>query len=111
MAERKDFEKKIIIDPKKLKEKIISLRKEKKSIATLNGSFDIFHKGHLEIIFEASKQKDVLIVALTGTAAMQLMPLLKEAEHLLITFWLMRGLAASCIKTPKQRSSTARSPL
>lgn len=34
------------------------------TIATLNGSFDLMHAGHLHIIYEASKQADLLIVAL-----------------------------------------------
>ncbi len=53
-----------LIDPKHLSQKIAEIRKEKKSIATLNGSFDLMHAGHLHIIFEASKQADILIVAL-----------------------------------------------
>ena len=40
------------------------LRAEGKTIATLNGSFDLLHAGHLYMIEEASKQADVLIVAL-----------------------------------------------
>ncbi len=52
------------IFPDKLEEKVAELRAEKKTIATLNGSFDILHAGHLHIIFEASKLADVLIVAL-----------------------------------------------
>lgn len=42
------------------------LRRQKKTIATLNGSFDLMHAGHLHIIYEASKQADVLIVALNS---------------------------------------------
>ncbi|MGL4540098.1 MAG: adenylyltransferase/cytidyltransferase family protein [Candidatus Rhabdochlamydia sp.] len=53
-----------ILDPKSLPETIRRLRKEKKTIATLNGSFDLLHAGHLEIIFQASLQADILIVAL-----------------------------------------------
>lgn len=64
------FEKKFI-DPKNLKEKIAKLREEKKSIATLNGSFDLLHAGHLFIIHEAKKQADCLIVALNSDASIQ----------------------------------------
>jgi rfaE bifunctional protein nucleotidyltransferase chain/domain len=47
-----------------LKDKIDELKKERKKIVSLNGSFDLLHAGHLQIIFEASQQGDVLIVAL-----------------------------------------------
>lgn len=54
------------IDPSKITEIVQRLRKEQKSIATLNGSFDLLHAGHLHMIFEASKQADILIVALNS---------------------------------------------
>ncbi|KPK32238.1 MAG: hypothetical protein AMS24_04700 [Chlamydiae bacterium SM23_39] len=47
-----------------LKDKIIFLREEKKTIATLNGSFDLLHAGHLKIIYEASLLADVLFILL-----------------------------------------------
>lgn len=50
--------------PSNLHEKINQIRKSGKTIATLNGSFDLLHAGHLQIIYEASKQADILIVAL-----------------------------------------------
>ncbi len=52
------------IEPERIKEFVGVLREEKKKIATLNGSFDLLHAGHLQIIYEASCQADVLIVAL-----------------------------------------------
>ena len=54
------------LEPPFIEEKIRLLRKEKKTIATLNGSFDLLHAGHLFIIHEASKQADQLIVALNS---------------------------------------------
>lgn len=42
-----------------------------KTLATLNGSFDLMHAGHLEIIYEASLQADVLLVALNSDASIQ----------------------------------------
>ena len=39
---------------------------EDKKIVTLNGTFDILHKGHEKIIKEAKKQGDILIVALNS---------------------------------------------
>jgi rfaE bifunctional protein nucleotidyltransferase chain/domain len=60
-----------VILPSELEAKSHSLRKEGKSIATLNGSFDLLHAGHLHMIFEASKQGDVLIVALNSDSSIQ----------------------------------------
>lgn len=59
------------IDPKKIEEKVSFLRKEGKTIATLNGSFDLLHAGHLYILHEASLQADYLIVALNSDRSIQ----------------------------------------
>lgn len=59
-----DFAQKKIIEPDLIESLVDSLRKEKKSIVTLNGSFDLLHAGHLQIIHEAKKQGDVLFMAL-----------------------------------------------
>jgi cytidyltransferase-like protein len=40
------------------------IRSRGATIATLNGSFDLLHAGHLEMIYQASLQADVLIMAL-----------------------------------------------
>lgn len=53
------------LEPSHLEESVKKLRKEK-TIATLNGSFDLLHAGHLQIIFEASQMADILIVALNS---------------------------------------------
>lgn len=58
--------KKKLIEPKDLAALVAKLRQEKKTIATLNGSFDLLHAGHLHMIYEASQQGDVLIVALNS---------------------------------------------
>ncbi len=54
------------IAPSQLEAKIRELRAKGKSIATLNGSFDLLHAGHLHMIHEASEQADLLIVALNS---------------------------------------------
>lgn len=59
------------IPPSQLEKSISKLRQEGKTLATLNGSFDLLHAGHLQIIFEASQQADVLIVALNTDASIQ----------------------------------------
>jgi len=54
------------IHPENLKRKREEIRKEGKTIATLNGSFDLVHVGHLQIMHEASKQADYLLIALNS---------------------------------------------
>lgn len=60
-----------LIDPKLLVKTVESLRDDGMTIATLNGSFDLMHAGHLQIIYEASQQADILIVALNSDASIQ----------------------------------------
>ena len=52
------------IAPEDLVAKVDFLRSQGKTIATLNGSFDLLHAGHLEMIYQASLQADILIVGL-----------------------------------------------
>ena len=59
------------IEPSQLAAKIKKLKDEGKQITTLNGSFDLLHAGHLHIIYEASLQGDVLVVALNTDASIQ----------------------------------------
>lgn len=60
-----------IIPPDRLEESVVELRKSSKSIVTLNGSFDLLHAGHLEMIYQASLQGDVLIVGLNTDRSIQ----------------------------------------
>lgn len=60
-----------IIAPPDLEGAVASLRAQKKTIATLNGSFDLLHAGHLQSIYEASQMGDVLIVALNTDRSIQ----------------------------------------
>jgi len=55
-----------VVDPKNIVSIVSDLKEEKKTIATLNGSFDLMHAGHLHIVYEAAKQADILIVALNS---------------------------------------------
>ena len=59
------------IDPIDMETIVSCLKAEGKTIATLNGSFDLLHAGHLEMIFQASLQADVLIVALNTDASIK----------------------------------------
>jgi D-glycero-beta-D-manno-heptose 1-phosphate adenylyltransferase len=55
-----------IIKPAAIESTVEALKEQGFRVATLNGSFDLLHAGHLHIIYEASKQADVLIVALNS---------------------------------------------
>jgi len=60
-----------LIKPEQLENKILELRKTGKTLATLNGSFDLLHAGHLYMIHQASLQADVLLVALNSDASIK----------------------------------------
>ncbi len=64
------IEKKFVL-PENLTKLSLELREQKKTIATLNGSFDLLHAGHLEMIYQASLQADVLVVALNTDRSIQ----------------------------------------
>lgn len=59
------------ISPKQLEETVKAIRSKGKTIATLNGSFDLLHAGHLEIIHEAAEQADCLIMALNSDSSIK----------------------------------------
>lgn len=60
-----------LITPENLEKAVATIRRQGKTIATLNGSFDLLHAGHLHIIEEASKQADCLIMALNSDASIK----------------------------------------
>lgn len=59
------------IGPEQLEAQVAKIRAEGFSIATINGSFDLLHAGHLEILYQASLQADVLIVGLNTDESIQ----------------------------------------
>ena len=59
------------IDPDHLDEKAQELKRRGKTLVTLNGSFDLMHAGHLQILYQASLQGDLLIVALNTDRSIQ----------------------------------------
>ena len=71
MNVKEHLQKKQLRDKEQLKEKVDSLKKSGKTIVTINGSFDLLHAGHLHILFEASKQADVLMVLLNTDASVK----------------------------------------
>jgi len=58
-----------IIDFEKIPYIKNQLKKEAKTLASLNGSFDLIHAGHLYILQEAAKTADILIVAVNSDAS------------------------------------------
>ena len=55
----------------RVRETFRQLREQGVQIASLNGSFDLLHAGHLEMIYQASLQGDVLVVALNTDRSIQ----------------------------------------
>jgi D-glycero-beta-D-manno-heptose 1-phosphate adenylyltransferase len=64
------YKEKLIV-PEQLEEKVEELKAQGLSIVTLNGSFDLLHAGHLQIIYEASQVGAILIVALNSDASIK----------------------------------------
>ncbi len=62
---REDFKHKLVL-PNQLTNWREAVRATGYTLATLNGSFDLLHAGHLQIVYEASQVADVLLVALNS---------------------------------------------
>lgn len=60
-----------LISPEHIQARVAELKREGKTIVTLNGSFDLLHPGHLEMIYQASCQGDVLFMLLNTDASIQ----------------------------------------
>jgi len=67
----KAFSKTKIVDLDTLLSTLALLREEGQKVATLNGSFDLLHAGHLHILYEASQQADILVIALNTDASIK----------------------------------------
>jgi len=63
--------KKKLISPSEIASWSEETKSQGLTIATLNGSFDLLHAGHLYMIYEASKQGDILLVALNSDASVK----------------------------------------
>ncbi|NGX37977.1 MAG: Bifunctional protein HldE [Chlamydiae bacterium] len=59
------------VAPENLEAFRASVKEEGKTLATINGSFDLLHPGHLEMLYEASLQADVLLVLLNTDRSIQ----------------------------------------
>ena len=60
-----------LVEPQELEAAIFSLREQGFTIATLNGSFDLLHAGHLYMISQAKLQADCLLVALNSDSSIR----------------------------------------
>jgi len=60
-----------IVGREELRKRCEELREAGKTIVTCNGSFDLFHYGHLCFLEEAKKQADVLIVGLNSDSSIK----------------------------------------
>ncbi len=60
-----------LIEPERVEAFAAEMRRQKRKIATLNGSFDLLHAGHMQILYEASCQADVLLVALNTDSSIK----------------------------------------
>ena len=60
-----------LVEPDQLEKKIGEIRSKQLTLATLNGSFDLLHAGHLYILHQAHIQADRLLVALNSDASIQ----------------------------------------
>ena len=54
-----------------LKNKILSLKNNKKIIGLTNGCFDLLHKGHIKLLVESKKKCDYLIVGLNSDSSIK----------------------------------------
>jgi len=59
------------VAPEQLEDWAVQKRNHGHSIVTLNGSFDLLHAGHLQMVYEASQQGDILIVLLNSDTSIQ----------------------------------------
>ncbi|MCB1114238.1 MAG: adenylyltransferase/cytidyltransferase family protein [Chlamydiia bacterium] len=60
-----------VILPEELESKMSDVKRQGFKLATLNGSFDLMHAGHLEIIYQASQVADKLLVLLNSDTSIQ----------------------------------------
>lgn len=67
----KEFSKTKIFSSSSLAHHLKEQRGMGKTLATLNGSFDLLHAGHLYILYEASQTADILVVALNTDASIK----------------------------------------
>jgi len=75
-----------ILELEAASEKAAELKAQGKKIITANGSFDILHAGHLDLLEEARQQGDVLFIGLNSDTSIkeekgQIRPFISEQER------------------------------
>ena len=60
-----------IVSPDRLEEVCKEIKAQGKTLVTLNGSFDLLHVGHLDMITKAAGQGDILLMLLNTDASIQ----------------------------------------
>ena len=58
--------KKKLISIKKLSQKLLQFKKNKRKIIFTNGCFDILHSGHIKLLINSKKKGDILVVGLNS---------------------------------------------
>ncbi len=58
-----------VVDRAELVERLAWWRLQKKTVVLTNGCFDILHAGHVQLLREAKKQGDILVVAINSDAS------------------------------------------
>lgn len=60
-----------ILSPDQVEERCKTFKRAGKTLVTLNGSFDLLHPGHLEMIYQASCQGDLLLILLNTDSSIK----------------------------------------
>ncbi|MCH9626031.1 MAG: Bifunctional protein HldE [Chlamydiales bacterium] len=71
MSSWKEYSSQKIIPPEQIETVIGRLKSQNKTIATLNGSFDLLHAGHMYMLYEASKRADILLLGVNSDASIK----------------------------------------
>ncbi|MBW3564056.1 MAG: adenylyltransferase/cytidyltransferase family protein [Acidobacteria bacterium] len=84
-----------ILDTDELERELKVRRQEGRTVALANGCFDILHVGHLRYLEGASREADILVVAVNGDRSVReikgsgrpVMPAEERAEMIASTLW------------------------
>jgi len=76
-----------ILDSRKIKKLISSLRAKRKKIVFTNGCFDLLHYGHIKYLQDAKKKGDILIVGMNSDSSVKrikgkMRPVINEKDRL-----------------------------
>ncbi|MEO2068477.1 MAG: D-glycero-beta-D-manno-heptose 1-phosphate adenylyltransferase [Desulfurobacteriaceae bacterium] len=61
----------VLRDLKKLKDLVVTLKRERKKVVFTNGCFDILHAGHVDYLEKAKALGDVLIVGMNSDSSIK----------------------------------------